>query len=98
MMRHRARVLAALEDGGADSKGGDGGAGEEGEADGAVVAQDLRGDEGGWAMRVSRHQRIAAILARTDASAGRGESKINVERTWLMRGQHSGAGPFQRQP
>ena len=53
MMRHRARVLAALEDGGADSKGGDGGAGEEGEADGAVVAQDLRGDGGGWAMRVS---------------------------------------------
>jgi hypothetical protein len=30
MMRHRAQVLAALEDGGADSKGGDGGAGEEG--------------------------------------------------------------------
>jgi len=37
-------MLAALDECGADSKDGDGGAGEEGEADGAVVAQDLRGD------------------------------------------------------
>ena len=37
-------MLAAFDERRPDSKGGDGGAGEKGEANGAVMAQDLRGD------------------------------------------------------
>jgi hypothetical protein len=78
-------MLAALDERGADGKGSDRGAGEEGEADGAVVAQDLRGNS---ARRNSarsdpgkewhdgiRHGRIQAKSLRKSAGLTRADKR-----------------------